>query len=78
MPSGTDVHVGFFWPQSKQTYKMHPVSAAVSRERWRGKGREALTLLAGFVLSFSKILSDCCLVARPLMMTVFLVDFVCW
>lgn len=41
-------------------------------------GREALTLLAGFVLSFSKILSDCCLVARLLMVTVILGDVVCW
>lgn len=41
-------------------------------------GRGALTLLAGFVLSFSKILSDCCLVARPLMVTVILGDVVCW
>lgn len=48
-------------------------------ERWRGEGgREALTLLAGFVLSFSKILSDCCLVARPLMVAVILGDVVCW
>lgn len=42
MPSGTDVHVGFFWPQSKQTYEVHPVSVAVSGghrgERWKGEG----------------------------------------
>ena len=46
-------------------------------EEGHGGGR-APTLLAGFVLSFSKILSDCCLVARPLMVTVFFGDFVCW
>ena len=29
MPRGTEVHVGFFWPQSKQTCARHPTLAAV-------------------------------------------------
>jgi hypothetical protein len=36
----------------------------------RAWDKGSLALFAGFVLSFSKILSDCCLLARPLMMAI--------
>jgi len=71
MPKGTEVHVGFFWPQSKQTYPTIQVSmaGAVCAGRISARGLPRLALLAGFVFNFSKIFSDCCFVARPLMLT---------
>lgn len=37
MPSGTDVQVGFFWPQSKQTWGGRPGQQRTwSHERWQG------------------------------------------
>lgn len=73
MPKGTDVQVGFFCPQSKQTYipggerVSHCCSIAVKgRPRFGAAhwGGDAHALLAGFDLSFSKIFCDCCFVAR--------------
>lgn len=58
MPSGTDVHVGFFWPQSKQTYEGHPVSAAVSGPSRRavegGRGKGGADLVGGLRLELLK------------------------
>ncbi len=67
MPKGTDVHVGFFCPQSKQIYLRDLVRAFSGIEQVSGAMR---TLLAGLVFSFSKIFSDCCFVARPLILAI--------
>lgn len=83
MPRGTDVHVGFFCPQSKQICVTGEVSLGggrvqklqVLRDGYKlpGTSQGALdmtprTLFAGFVFSFSKIFSDCCLDASPLIL----------
>lgn len=83
MPRGTDVHVGFFCPQSKQIYVVGEVSKGGGRVwklrivpdgdklpevRQGALHKTPRTLLAGFVFNFSKIFSDCCLDASPLIL----------
>jgi hypothetical protein len=70
MPKGTEVHVGFFCPQSKQTCKQDYISTLPKAEQKRDPGQvgRMRTLFAGFNFSFSKILSDCCLLASPLIL----------
>ena len=45
MPKGTDVHVGFFWPQSKQIYRGPMVSIVGSLACMRLPGAPYLVCL---------------------------------
>lgn len=65
MPKGTEVHVGFFWPQSKHICPEYRRSVLLCPSIHR---RSQPTLLAGLDFNFSNIFSDCCFVARPLML----------
>jgi hypothetical protein len=73
MPKGTDVQVGFFCPQSKQIYRKNAMMSlhALVRSFLAGSFQ---TLLAAFVFNLSKIFSDCCLLARALILIESVVD----
>jgi hypothetical protein len=61
MPKGTELHVGFFAPQSKHIYTC--MSTPVERPSLS----EWLTLFAGFAFNLAKMFCDWVLVARAAM-----------
>jgi hypothetical protein len=61
MPKGTELHVGFFAPQSKHIYTGR-VNAYSPPLHFEG-----LTLFAGFCFNLVKMFCDCVLVARAAM-----------
>lgn len=52
------------------------LQATIKAAEWRGASRRRvlLALLAGFDFNFSKIFSDCCLLARTLILAVYLAE----
>lgn len=77
MPKGTEDHVGFFCPQSKQTcdYVSMQCTMDASRRQQVHRHIPQHTLFAGFNLSFSKIFCDSVFVARAI---VIVCNVKCW
>lgn len=70
MPKGTEVHVGFFWLQSKHTWQDRARQRESFKQAVADPASPERTLFPDFAFNFSNILSDSCFGASAAMVAI--------